>query len=270
MLFSLFNINKSSFETEEEKNIKIELDEMAKINNDRYFGRTKVSTNMMNMAGIKALHKILELIKEEYPSLQFCPILPRVIQFFLWFVPEKPAFLMVKLLLEHSSREGNEESKEKNNKTTVFFTKNIKDHKKFIKIALKLSKNVKNPIKAKLIIEEMINDMLTCVVPLEVIFIQYLPLIFTGYLLSGFSFIIRMTGTLFSQISISENPKLSDLKPICMKLNIQELIQKSHKTLESMRSDSILSISSDQDPDYVPFLVKPSKIFGNIEKVIKN
>ena len=112
--------------------------------------------------------------------------------------------------------------------------------------------------------------MLTCVVPLEVSFIQYLPLIFTGYLLSGFSFIIRMTGTLFSQISISENPKLSDLKPICMKLNIQELIQKSHKTLESMRSDSILSISSDQDPDYVPFLVKPSKIFGNIEKVIKN
>lgn len=135
-----------------------------------YFGKNKVTSNMLNMKGIASMNKILHLIRIEYPNLQYCPILPRVIQFLLWFVPEKVSLKMATLLLDENLKLENLSHQRSSKNTTIkYFSTNLKFNKYLKNLALQKCKTAQDRRQAKLIMEELIDNMCVTVLPTEVI-----------------------------------------------------------------------------------------------------
>lgn len=113
---------------------------------------------MLNTFGVASMQKILLKIHEEFSDLEYCPILPRVIQFFLWYVPEKVALKMVTLLIKKDiSAEANLKVEEGN--TVKFFSTSIISMKKLVKQGIPICKDVEEREKAKKIISELITEM---------------------------------------------------------------------------------------------------------------
>jgi hypothetical protein len=127
------------------------------------FGRSGISSNMLNMDGMACLRRISGIIKSKYEDLNYCPLLPRIIQFFLWYVPEKSALNMALALLEQNFQEKDHED----SKTLQKFFITEPRHLKF---AIRLIKaQIKKPIKiTKNLIDELLNDIFITVVPFEV------------------------------------------------------------------------------------------------------
>jgi hypothetical protein len=136
-----------------------------------YFGKNKVTSNMLNMKGITSMNKILHLVRLEYPSLQYCPILPRVVQFFLWFVPEKVSLKMTTLLLDENLKTESFLNMKSSRVTTVkYFSTNLKLNKYLRNVALQKCRNFQDKKKCKFLLEELIDNMCVTVLPAEVIF----------------------------------------------------------------------------------------------------
>lgn len=166
----MFKLRKNLFLDENSKHFNHEENERMRNISESYFGRNKVTSNFLNTLGVKSMNKILYSIREEFPNLQYCPILPRVVQFFLWYIPEKLTLKMTITLLEENFKLENASNFIRFSKSTgiKYFSTNLKFTKNLEKIALTLSKQIANKKIAKTVIEELIDNMCISVIPVEV------------------------------------------------------------------------------------------------------
>lgn len=168
-LYSLFKMRIVDYQTSESTLFSEEENERLKGIDKQFFGRNKVTSNMLNMKGATAMNKILHLIRIDYPNLQYCPILPRVVQFFLWYVPEKVALKMVTFLLEENLKLENSSGIRSTKINAIkYFSTNLKFNKYLKNLALGKCRNAYNRKTVKGILEEMIDNMCVTVVPAEV------------------------------------------------------------------------------------------------------
>lgn len=169
-LFSLFKMRIVDYQTTESALFSEQENEQLKGIDKQFFGRNKVTSNMLNMKGATSMNKILHLIRQDYPNLQYCPILPRVVQFFLWYVPEKVALKMVNLLLEENLKLENVSNIRSTKANAIkYFSTNLKFNKYLKVSALERCRNVYNKKIIKGILEEMIDNMCVTVLPAEVL-----------------------------------------------------------------------------------------------------
>ena len=168
-LYSLSKMRIIDHQTSESTLFSEEENERLKGIDKQFFGRNKVTSNMLNMKGATSMNKILHLIRIDYPNLQYCPILPRVVQFFLWYVPEKVALKMVTFLLEENLKlEGASNIRATRTNAIKYFSTNLKFNKYLKNLALGRCRQASNRKTVKGVLEEMIDNMCVTVVPAEV------------------------------------------------------------------------------------------------------
>lgn len=136
---------------------------------ENLFGRNKISNTLLNAIGTDSHTKILNKIKENYPHIDYNPILPRIVQLLLWYVPEKPAYEMLVILIEFHCKNEEENTIKPENADIVFFTTNIKTLKVLVDHPLTLLKIHNKRKLAKQIIKQMIIEMFVSIIPYHVI-----------------------------------------------------------------------------------------------------
>jgi hypothetical protein len=129
-------------------------------NNKPYFGRKTLSSNYLNMKGIESMHFILYEIEKKYPSLNYCPILPRLVQFLLWFLPKNSALMIADYIVADTLSD-NPKSKD------YLFITPLRN-KILIKCALFKIKDSTNAKPLKKIAGKVISEMFVGIVPCEV------------------------------------------------------------------------------------------------------
>jgi hypothetical protein len=273
-LYKCFNMKSNLYSATEDLHFTQEENEKLKGIDKSYFGRNKVTSNFLNTKGIAAMTKILYKVREEFPNLQYCPVLPRVVQLFLWYLPEKVVLKMIVALLHENSKSEAALGLSRTTKQTSvkYFSTHLKYSKTLKSHARSYSKSISNKKHANKIIEDLIDNMCVQVLPTEVINNQYISLVFTGYLVSGISFLTTLSGLIFSKFSQSSEIEIESIKSSLLNENIYNLILKSHRNLETQikHVDSSESKFSEMYSTYVPMLDKPSKILSSSEKVKKS
>ena len=248
-MFGLFSI---SLETENNKNLSYSVKENPK--EKPFFGRKEVSSNFLNTSGMTSMNHILCFVQAEFPNLAYCPLLPRVVQFFLWFVPEKIAKEMVIALLNENSSLKNKDK---------FFCCTPSQTKKIMKKVLFYLKPPYNKKTVKSVVIEAINNMFSGILRNEVSANQFLPFIFLLYLLFGIKILTSIARFLISQAKFNQNLKTEDLKRVGQELDFSEMLNNKKIPTENEFSSGNSSISnlSDLLINFVPRLSRPSKIF---------
>jgi hypothetical protein len=165
---ALFNIQAENFAEQNRVFTKEENDEV-KAENEINFSRKKVTSNFLSTSGIKSMKTILHFISKKFTSIKYCPILPKVVQLFLWYVPEKVCLKIVESLLEEHFKLEKDTGPERNTKGTIkYFSTSLMYEKMLRKFALKGSKIGEDKHKVNALIEELIDNMCINVLPLEV------------------------------------------------------------------------------------------------------
>lgn len=169
-LFCLFSMKKIEHSTSKDNYFTDEENEKLKGIDKCLFGRNKITSNFLNTEGIKSMDKILYLLREEFPMLQYCPILPKVVQLFLWFVPEKIALKMAGALLNENSKSDTINGYERTSKSSgiKYFSTSIKMTKDLKNFARGVCKVIANKKTANSILEDLIDNMCLQVIPPEV------------------------------------------------------------------------------------------------------
>ena len=169
-LIALFNISKHEVVKNKPNSLKSDVIDKAKNFENLYFGRIKITSNSLNSHGMDSLNKILMNIREQYANITYCPLLPRVIQFFLWYIPEKLTYVMINLLIKENFRSDSDAKDQTIAKSASvkYFSTTMQFSDSLVRIGL--SSNAKRNKKAKKIIAEMIDEMFVDIIPLEVIF----------------------------------------------------------------------------------------------------
>ena len=166
-LLKLFNINKglysaskrpASFQSDGDKSV---------IPRDTSILKEKLSSNLLNTTGIKSMQIVISNIREEFPDLKYCPILIRLVQFFLWYVPQELACKMIIILIKEDNSQVSEDTKANDSRSQVkLFSTNISHFKSLIKNSITFA--VKDRIdtgRAKKFIGENIEDMFVSIIP---------------------------------------------------------------------------------------------------------
>ena len=170
-LLSLFNINAKDYSRDKSSINKSNPADIYRAQEHFYFGRAKLSSNMLSTHGIESLNNILKNFKEDYPNMTYCPLLPRVAQFFLWFVPPNIASIMIDLLIKETLKEDSSPKDARASKLipTKFFSTNIQFSKSLVRMAMSTSKKDKKDKKVQKIISDMIEEMFVNSISVEVI-----------------------------------------------------------------------------------------------------
>ena len=169
-LFCLFSMKKVEYSTKQNTNFVEEENEKLKGIDKCLFGRNKITSNFLNTQGIQSMDKILFLLREEFPLIQYCPILPRVVQLLLWFVPEKVALRMAGALLNENSKSDTINGFERKSRVSVikYFSTSIKTTKALKNTARGMCKVIADKKAANSVLEDLIDNMCVQVIPPEV------------------------------------------------------------------------------------------------------
>lgn len=127
-----------------------------------YFGRKSVSSNFLTVQGLKTMEKILFFLQAKFSDISYCPMLPRIVQMLLWYVPEKIALKIVLNLIEETENPSSSDSKQ------FIITSPLKA-KALIRKSLSQVKGEFHKRNARKIVGEAIDELLTTIVPAEVI-----------------------------------------------------------------------------------------------------
>ena len=170
LLYKIFNMKYNLNSAFEDMHFTDEENEKLRGIDKSYFGKNKVTSNYLNTKGINAMSKILHRIREEFPNLQYCPILPRVVQLFLWYVPEKIVLKMVIALLDENSKSESALRLSRTGKqsSVKYFSTHIKYNKTLKAQARAFCKNLQDKKHANKVIEDLLDNMCVQVIPTEV------------------------------------------------------------------------------------------------------
>lgn len=125
-----------------------------------HFGRQNISSNFLNTKGISAMYNALYTLQSEFPDIVYCPVLPRIVQILLWFIPSNKVVIIMRILINETL------SSEKNAKIFVYTSSN--KIKILIKLALEQMKGNYNKKAYKKLAVQTINEFLIGVIQHEV------------------------------------------------------------------------------------------------------
>lgn len=170
-LFCMFNMKIAEYSTNQDNFFSDEENEKLKGIDKSLFGRNKITSNFLNTKGMLSLDKILHCLREEFPLLQYCPILPRVVQMLLWYVPEKVALKMASAMLDENNKSDTVNDMIRTSKAAniKYFSTNIKFTKGLKSFARKKCRIVADKKIANKILEDLIDNMCLQIIPVEVI-----------------------------------------------------------------------------------------------------
>ena len=166
-LLKLFNFSQILYSTIRKPLSNLSDGDKSPVQRDISLGKAKISSNMLNTTGIKSMQNIISKIRDEFPDLKYSPILSRLVQFFLWYVPQEIASKMIIILINEDNNQGIEDPKVNDSKQQIkFFSTNISHFKSLIKNSITFI--VKDRIdkgRAKKFIGENIEDMFVSTIP---------------------------------------------------------------------------------------------------------
>ncbi|OMJ95687.1 hypothetical protein SteCoe_939 [Stentor coeruleus] len=215
-----------------------------------HFGRQNISSNFLNTKGITAMYNALYTLHNEFPDIVYCPVLPRIVQVLLWFIPSNKAVIIMKLLINESL------SSEKNAKIFVYTSSN--KIKILLKLALEQMKGNYDKKAYKKLAMQTINEFLIGVIQHE-----YVYLLMIAYCLFGLEFIAKFVGFLLKGCDNLTNPTAEDLAEVCRKNDMVNVIYRLQNPKDYNQSSVLSSMSDISDLCFAvnPKFSRPSRIF---------
>ena len=232
-------------------------------NDKPYFGRQSITTNCLSTYGFQIMEDCLRSLERRFPNMTYCPILPRLVQLLLWYVPRETAVGIVTVLINETLSPSNPSCKK-------FICDTPDKTRMVIKQALGPLGHLGHKRNAQKIVREVIENLFVDVVTTEVISMQKIPIILVGYLVLGLDFLAALAGEIYSEIKDNQNPKIDDLIASCKGLVIHDKLYRVFAASENYHPSIYSSIGAISDIllNFTPRFDRPVKIFTDDEQVI--